>query len=255
MVEKKFIECFNCKTRNCFVQQYCSTDWISIISRGKNQEFYKKGEYLFREGSRVFGLYFIQQGKVKVISTGMNGKEQIVRLATDGHLVGHRGYGMETYPIGAVALEDTLGCFIDNEIIFNAFMNNPKLTYAMMMFYSFELRKTEIRQRLLAQMSIREKVADTLLYLKDVFGLDAKNKELNVNLSRQEIAGIAGTTSEQVTRILTELEDELLIEKRGKKVLLLNEKGLEKMIAAHVMNRQAGSWKKYEMEYLHFSFP
>ena len=192
---------------------------------------------------------------MKVISTGMNGKEQIVRLATDGHLVGHRGYGSETYPIGAVALEDTLGCFLDNEMMYDAFMNNPKLTYAMMMFYSFELRKTEIRQRLLSQMTIREKVADTLLYLKEVFGLDTKNKGLNVNLSRQEIAGIAGTTAEQVTRILTEFEEELLIEKRGKKILLHNEKGLEKMIAAHIMNRQAGSWKKYEMEFLHFAFP
>ena len=195
MSENNVISCTNCKTKNCFVQQYCSPRWISIIDERKNQELYQRRQYLFREGSRVFGLYFVQEGKVKVISTGMSGKEQIVRFATDGHVVGHRGYGSETYPIGAVALEDTIACFLDNDVLYDAFMNNPKLTYSMMMFYSFELRKTEIRQRVLAQMTIREKIADTLLHLKETFGLDEKKKSLNVILSRQELADIAGTTA------------------------------------------------------------
>lgn len=250
---KDVIHCSTCKTKSCFVRQYCSQEWINIIDVSKNQEFYKRGEYLFREGSRVFGLYFLQQGKVKVISTGMNGKEQIVRLATDGHVIGHRGYGIETYPIGAVALEDTLACFLDNDMLYNAFMSNPKLSYAMMMFYSFELRKTEIRQRILAQMTIREKTADTLLLLKEIFGVDEKDKSLNVTLSRQEIAGIVGATAEQVTRILSEFEEESLIEKKDKTILLLDEKGLDNIIAAHPMNGHTGSWKNYEMEFLHFN--
>jgi CRP-like cAMP-binding protein len=156
-----------------------------------------------------------------------------VRLATVGHVVGHRGYGHETYPIGAIAMEDTLACFLDNDILYDAFMNNPKFTYALMMFYASELRKTEIRQRHLVQMSIREKVADSLLYLKEIFGMNTKDKSLNVIMTRQEIADIAGTSAEQVMRTLTEFENESLIAKQGKKIIFLNQKGLNKIIANH----------------------
>ncbi len=239
---EKQISCITCETKSCFIIQHGSAEWISIIDICKNQELYERGQYLFREGSRVFGLYFIQQGKVKVISTGLNGKEQIVRLASTGHVVGHRGFGFEVYPIGAVALEDTIACFVDNDKMYEAFMNNPRLTYAMMMFYSLELRKTEIRQRLLAQMTMREKVAETLLHLKETFGLDSKKNTLDILLSRQEIADMLGSTPEQVTRILSEFEDLRLIRKEGKQIHILNEKGLYDIIAAHSMNRNMQTW-------------
>ena len=230
--------CQECTTTDCFVRLHSSSDWITIIDRNKNQEVYERGQFLFREGSRVFGLYFIQAGKVKVISTGLNGKEHIVRLASKGHVVGHRGIGSETYPIGAVALEDTVACFVDNDSMFEAYMDNPRLTYAMMMFYAHELRKTEIRQRLLAQMNMREKVAEILLHLKDTFGLDTQKNTLNVLLSRQELADMLGSTPEQVTRMLTDFEEKMLIRKDGKQILLLNEEGLHEIIAAHDLNRK-----------------
>src|ERR1017187_6924906 len=123
--------------------------WVGILNYSKNFNFYKKGEIIFREGDRIFGLYFIYKGKVKVVSEGLNNRVQIVRLATNGHILGHRGLGVETYPIGAVALEDTWLCFIDNNTLHDLFLNNANLTYELMMFYSTELRKTELRLRYL----------------------------------------------------------------------------------------------------------
>ena len=216
------------------------------MSAGKNQLWYKKGQYIFREGDRIFGLYFIENGKVKIISTGLNNREQIVRLATVGHVIGHRGYGSETYPVGAVALEDTQVCFFDNDIIYDAFMNNPKLTIALMMFYSFELRKTELRERHLAQMTIREKIADTLLYLKEIFGMNSIDNALNAVLSRQEIADIAGTSPEQVIRELSEFESEKLIARDGRKILLTNLDGLNSIVADHNLNRYSSAWRAHD---------
>ena len=86
-------------------------------------------------------------------------------------------------------------------------------------------------------MSIREKVADSLLYLKEVFGMNSKDKSLNATISRRELADIAGTTSEQVTRELTVLENEELITKQGKKIILKNLTGLSKIIAGHNVNK------------------
>jgi CRP-like cAMP-binding protein len=138
-------------------------------------------------------------------------------------------------------------------MLYETFMKNPKFTYALMMFYAFELRKTEIRQRHLAQMSTREKLVDTLIYLKEIFGMNAKEKSLNVILSRQELADIAGTTAEQITRELSELEKEKLIKKQGKKILLLNELALNKIISLHDTSEKYASWKNYDAEVLHRS--
>ena len=230
---ESYSDCAGCLNNLCYVRQFCSANWIDIINKNKNQFTYEKGQQVFREGDRIFGLYFIKEGKIKIISTGLNGREQIVRLANAGHIIGHRGNENETYPIGAVALEKTRVCFLDNNIIYDVFMHNPKFTFALMMFYSAELRRIEVKERLLTQMTIREKVADALLYLNEKFGMDVSDNSLNVILSRQEIGDMIGIHSEQVTRELTEFENEKLITKQNKKICITNPEGLYNVIAAH----------------------
>ncbi len=229
--------CCHCSTNCCFVQDFCSSTWVGIINQSRNSSLYQKGQYIFREGDRVFGLHFIQQGKAKITSTGLNGREQIVRLAKSGHILGHMGNGSETYPVGAVAIEDTWICFLDNTTLNDAFLNNPKFTYNLMLFYATELRKTEIRLRHLAQMTIKEKVAECLLTLKKTFGERTEDGSLNVTLCRQELADIAGTNAEQVTRELTDFENQLLIAKSGKRIIVLDSDGLLNIIAHHNINK------------------
>jgi len=176
------------------------------------------------------GIYFIYRGKVKVTIKGENDKEQIVRLAKDGHILGHRGFGDESYPISASAIEDSLLCFVDNTTIFDAFQSNPEFTYHLMMFYSKELRKTEQRIKYLAQMNVTEKVVAAILYIKDTFGWCPEEKTLNVALKRKEIAAIAGTTSEQVSREINALKKEKILGKKGKIIILKNIEKLKDLI-------------------------
>ena len=203
---------------------------------------YSKGQHIFREGDRVFGLFFIKEGRVKIVSSGFNNREQIARLATNGHIIGHRGYGNELYPVSAIALDETYVCFVDNSTIYDAFMNNAKFTYELMLFYSTELRKAELRLRYLAQMTMREKIAGALLYMLDIFGEDEQDGSLNVSLSRQELADLAGTTAEQVSRELTSFEKESIIAKHSRKLILLNHEELNKILSSHNMRIAASSW-------------
>jgi CRP-like cAMP-binding protein len=159
----------------------------------------------------------------------MTGRQQIVRFASDGHILGHRGFGNDVYPISAVAMEDSIICFIENNTLYDLFMNNPELTYSMMMYYSRELRKVEDRMKNIAQMNIREKIAETLLLVLENFGLNDQH-ELDVHFTREDIAAAAGTTSEQVVRQLTEFEEEGLIAKRGRKIAILKTDALRKII-------------------------
>lgn len=228
------IGCKSCKNVGCFVK-LCSPDWLLQIDIQKHQVFYKKSQNIINQGAVVSGVYFIQKGKVKIFSAGINGKEQIVRFATDGHILGHRGIGNDVYPISAVTMDDSLVCFIRNDLLNEMFLANPKFPIELMMYYSVELRKVENRMKNIAQMNLREKTAETLLLLLTDFGVK-ENNELNVSFSREDIANTAGSTRQQVTMQLTEFEQEGFIKKRGKKIVFRNIEGLKKIICKFDMH-------------------
>lgn len=232
MHKKTKIECGECNNTQCFIK-HCSSEYISLISEKKNQMVLGKGQFIFREGSPVFGIYFVQQGKVKVVSSNLDGKEQIVRFASSGHILGHRGYGYETYPVGAITLDDTRICFLDNNILFNAFKANYDFLYNIMMFYSKELRNSEKRTKYFAQMTVEEKVTFALLYIIEAFGFSKEEKLLNVTLSRQEIADITGTNADQVSRTISFLKKEKLISTQGKKIFIENYEDMKNRVARY----------------------
>ena len=168
----KKITCKECNNTICFIKQNCSPVWLNMIELKKIQIEHQAKDCIFREGGYVEGIYFMQRGFVKLVSKRVDNREQIVRLAAAGQVLGHRGLGDDKYPISAVALNDTTVCFIDNDTLYEVFMNNPKLTLQMMEFYSRELRKTQIRMKYLTQMNVREKIAEALLFIKEVFGIN-----------------------------------------------------------------------------------
>ncbi len=223
------INCKNCINAECFVK-CCSRKWLNKIDGLKCQFLYKKNQDIIFEGSEVFGVFFIQQGKVKVFTKGLKGREQIVRFATDGHILGHRGIGSDIYPISAAAMEDSKICFIENDTLNEMFSANPKFSVELMMYYSRELRKLENRVKYIAQMNIREKTAEALLLLFEIFGINKLN-ELNISISRDDIASTAGSTRQQVTSQLSEFEKDGLIEKHGKRIALSKIEELKKLVS------------------------
>ncbi len=226
------IDCKACENSKCFIK-LCNPDYISLLSDRKNQIVLGRDQYVFQEGTPVFGIYFIQEGKVKIVSSNFEGKAQIVRLANKGHLLGHRGFGNETYPIGAIAMDDTRVCFIDNNTLYDAFKANFDLTYAILMFYSKELRKSEIRTKYFAQMKVDEKVIFALVYIIETFGLDSPKKYINAILSRKEIANIAGTNSDQVSRTIASLKKQNYINTVGNKIFVEDYQNLKSLITSH----------------------
>lgn len=238
--------CGSCSIEDCFINRGCTSKWLSILGENKTCVHYKKGQNIIFEGNPVLGMYFIHSGKVKIFTSGLGEKKQTVRLAISGNVLGHRGYGGEVYPIGASALEDSWVCFLENDILYDAFMANPKFSFLLMMYYSQELRKTETRMKCLAQMTVREKVADALLIIKDVFSEPTDHQHCSTKqsgalvedmafslfeLSRKDLADIAGITSYQASRVISEFKEDKLIKTTGKKIILLDYRKLTKMIS------------------------
>ncbi len=220
-------------------------DRIDIIKKNVSREYLdsiidnisiircRKGQQFILEGTPVNGLFFICEGKVKVLKTGINGREQILRFVKEGEIVGHRGFGTrKKYAISAVAIEDAVLCNLSNEVLEKMLREIPNLTYDLMLFYASELNKSESKVKAIAQMTVREKVIDTLLYINRKFGDNYKGL-LDIQLSRKELAGFAGTTDEQVTRTLSALKKEELIFTVGKRIGLGNLEKLRKEISEH----------------------
>ena len=224
--------CSSCINTNCFIKKHLHLEKMQDFVLQKNNYKCKKGQQFMIEGAPMQGLYFIYKGKVKVLKTGIYGKEHIVRLTQEGDTVGFRGFGTSNrYLIGASALEDTVLCNFSNEVMQDILKSIPEFTYSMMLFYAEELNKSENNVKKIAQMNVRERVIDTLLYLLKKFG--QTNDLININLSRKETADFAGTTDEQVTRIFSSLKKEGLIKIVGKKISLLQVEKMKQEIAEH----------------------
>ena len=224
--------CESCLNKNCLINKNLKSFSNTKFTENKNNIKCKKGQQFIIEGAPVNGLFFILTGNVKVFRTGINGREQIVRFAKEGEIIGHRGFGTEEfYSIGAIALQDVVLCYFSKDSLQQALIENPKFTYDLMLFYANELNRSESKVKSISQMTVRERVIDTLLYIHRKFG-DLRGF-LNLPLSRKEYADYAGTTEEQVIRVFSILKKEGLISAKGKKIGIIDAQGLKNEISEH----------------------
>lgn len=224
--------CKECTNLNCLIKKHSSDENADSFLANRVIISCRKAQNIIIEGSHVQGLYFIYSGKVKVLNTGIHGREQILRLANKGEIVGIRGFSTHQYsPIGAVALEDTLICSFGLDVMKAMLLALPRLSYDLINLFAEELDRSETKVRMLAHMNVREKVVDALLYVNRKFG--QKNGYLRIMLSRKEIADFAGTTEEQVIRVISALKKEELIVCDGKKLGIPNVEILKKEIDEH----------------------
>jgi len=138
MVEKDQTSCVTCQ--QCPVGQLSLESWKKKIDKGKSQNWYNKGQYIFYQGNPVFGMFLITYGKVKIVTRLSEEKEQIVRLANDGHILGRQGKDHDVYANSAVAMERSQICFIDNKLLQELLVANPKLSLSLIQYFSGELR-------------------------------------------------------------------------------------------------------------------
>ncbi len=225
--------CESCMNTGCLIKRNLNLNGIvSEFTHEKREFTCKKGQQFIMEGAPVNGLFFILSGKVKVFRTGINGREQIVRFANSGEIIGHRGFGtQEYYSIGVMALEDTALCYFSKDNLQKVLLTAPNFTYDLMLFYANELNRSEAKVKSISQMTVRERVIDALIYIERKFG--QKNNFLDIVLSRREYANYAGTTEEQVIRVFSALKKDNLIDTKGKRVQIIDSSFLKREISEH----------------------
>ncbi|CAN5550386.1 Crp/Fnr family transcriptional regulator [soil metagenome] len=199
-----------------------STD-LESLSFEKSCRLYERSEPIFHEGSYSDGLYCIHDGKIKITRMGPNGRETIIRFATGGDTIGYTALvSGEQLNVSAVALEPTQVCRVPRESIFRLIRANPSLTMNIMQLMSHELEESERRVVELAQKSVKERVAEALLVLKETFGYEADGETISIHLTREELADVVGTATESVIRMLSEFKHLHIIETEGTNIRIKN---------------------------------
>jgi len=217
----------NCESRDRGI--FCNMHLLQLedLSRNKISNTYKKGSAIFFQGNPPFGLYCINSGKVKLYQVGSDGRESIIRIAHDGDILGHRSlFSQQSYHATAVALEDTVICFIDKKYIFDVITRQPSVTLKIIERLSREMGAAEKRSSSMSQKSVRERLAEVLLWLKETYGcaLDDGRIKLTITLTREEIASMIGTSSETVIRTISDFKDEGILEQEGK-IMFISDEG------------------------------
>lgn len=189
---------------------------------------YLKGEIVFREGGNADGIFYIKEGKVKKYKVDNFGKEQIIYVANPGELIGyHAILAAEPYPDSAAVLEAATITFIPKKDFLEVLEQSSVLSKRLLKTLSHEFGVLTNSISVFTQRPVRERLAITLLVLREKYkDKNAPNDRVEINVSRDDIANMAGATRENVVRLLRDFKNEKLIEAKGRKIWVLDVKRL-----------------------------
>lgn len=226
------MDCRNCNNIKCFIKRNCLPGWLEYTQVQKTSKLVSAEKRIFSVGDLVNGIYVVCSGKIKVLLSEVGDNEpDIIRIAGDGQIVGHRGFCENMlYPVSAVTLIESEIAFIPNEDFFKLIRANKDLAFYMMMFFADELMKSDQKLRVKSLLSSREKVASAIIMIINAFGYkDEKIKILDLGLSLRELANFASLSQQTLNRVLKILDSEGIIDINESEICIRSEDALRSM--------------------------
>lgn len=227
---KKSPECFDCEV---FKKSYFSNiknGDLEDLKLEKSASLYKAGQIVFHEDNRALGVYCLNSGKVKLYKVDNEGREQIIRFVTPGELFGYSSIiGSRHYLITAEAIEDSVICFIDNNLFSSLTVKYPEINKILIASLGSMLNDAEDKIISLARKQVRERLAEALLTLCKKFNTESCVNNNILKLSREDLANIVGSATETIIRLLSEFREEEIIAIKGRMIILKDTKKLKKI--------------------------
>lgn len=222
------------KCEQCIIKQFnalksLTRDELIRISGCKTSKTIKKGEVIFEEGEMINGVYCVKDGICKLTKLSENGKDQIVKMVVKGQLIGQRSLvSNESSNLQATALNDMEVCFIPKSEIISDLERNPKFTLDMLKDMAHDLKEADDVIVDMAQKSVKQRLAETLLYVEKNFGTNPDGT-ISLMLSREDYANIVGTATESAIRVLSQFKKQGLISTIGKHIRIEDANALRRV--------------------------
>ncbi len=191
---------------------------------------YKKNETIYLEGETPSHLMCLLTGKVKIYKDGVGGRSQIIRMIKPGEYFAYRAYfAKEVFVTAASAFEPSNIGLIPMTAITTVLAQNNALGMFFIRQLSIDLGIADERTVNLTQKHIRGRLAESLLFLKESYGLEEDSSTLSIYLSREDLANLSNMTTSNAIRTLSNFANERLITIDGRKIKIIEEEKLKKI--------------------------
>jgi CRP/FNR family transcriptional regulator, dissimilatory nitrate respiration regulator len=185
---------------------------------------FQRAQTFFSEGDEGDGFYVIITGKVKIFKLSPDGKEQILHIMEKAEPFGEAAvFAGDHYPASAQALVETKVLFFPRTAFVALIGHNPSLALNMLAFLSSRLRKFSTLVEDLSLKEVPGRLAAYLLYLHSRCG---KAPVIELDISKNQMAGLLGTIPETLSRILKRMSKEKLIKAGTRSITILDIKKL-----------------------------
>jgi len=181
------------------------------------------GDYLFLEGQPAERLYLVTSGRVKMIKHSPEGHETILALFDAGQIIGEVGVlAGGTYPATAQAMEPTTTLSLARRTYVGLVQEHPALAWSLIEELGRRLQSAHESIRSLAVEKVEQRIARILLRMAAAAGEKQGDTVLiNVSLTRQDVADMAGTTVETAIRVMSRLRRLGLVASEGGQIRIL----------------------------------
>lgn len=204
-------------------QRELVTDYLEIKK-------YKKNQIIYQEGEKPNHLMCLLEGKVKIYRNGIGGRYQIMRVMKPVEYFAYRAYfAGEKFVTAAAAFEASIVCTIPMDIINQLVKDNNKLAMFFIKLLAIDLGVSDERTVNLTQKHIRGRLAESLLFLKETYGLEEDGATISIFLSREDLANLSNMTTSNAIRTLSNFASERLIAIDGRKIKIIDEDNLRKI--------------------------
>ncbi|MDR2628250.1 MAG: Crp/Fnr family transcriptional regulator [Dysgonamonadaceae bacterium] len=201
-----------------------------ILRDNASIQHFRKNQMIYCKGDVPTDIMCLLKGKVKIFKEGVGGKSQIIRMIRPMQYFGYRAYfAEEPYITGASAFESSTVCMIPMKVVVRLLENNHKLSYFFIKQLSIDLGVADERTVNLTQKHIRGRLAESLLFLLDSYGLEEDGATISIYLSREDLANLSNMTTSNTIRTLSTFVTERIITLDGRKIKLIDEDKLRKV--------------------------
>jgi len=200
-----------------------------LLRRNAYIQHYKKNQKIYSEGDEPQDLMCLLKGKVKIYKEGVGGRSQIIRMIRPIQYFAYRAYfAQENYLTDAAAFEPSTVCMVPMKIVNDLLKGNFKLCQFFIKQLSIDLGIADERTVNLTQKHIRGRLAESLVFLIDSYGLEDDNT-INIYLSREDLANLSNMTASNAIRTLSNFVTEKAIALDGRKIKVIDEEKLRKI--------------------------
>ncbi|MHB1698941.1 MAG: Crp/Fnr family transcriptional regulator [Acidobacteriaceae bacterium] len=205
---------------------------LRLLAARTVRKLYSADELLFSEGEPCSGLHIISRGKVRIFKTSVGGREQVLAVEGPGGSVAELPvFDGGPYPASVVAVEDTEIAFISRRDFQAYCMEHPEVAMKVLAVVGARLRRLVGIIEELSFTTIRQRLVAALLKLAQTEGAKTEQGiEFLLPASHQELANQLGTVRELVSRNLTRLQAEGLLEVNARHIVITNMRGLRALL-------------------------